>query len=148
MVQGRVFQKFADESPLTVMVRVLLESIFPADHFCRFFSKEPERMQFKESLFSTVVDLMGLVAQIQSDVQTTCQIPHGDLFVTLDSSYGKRKIIKPNVPAEWVRRSAGRFIPLVRKMGRILPYSLSGYLVRSGRHILHRSGKTLKNNSQ
>ena len=40
MMQRQLFQKFANESPLTVMVRVMLEAIFPANQFDQILPKE------------------------------------------------------------------------------------------------------------
>jgi len=131
-MQGQIFQKFANQSPLTVMVRVMLENIFPTSQFDQIFPKEEaEKLQFRESLFSSIVDLMSLVGQDQPATHTICQTTRNDLKTTLNSFYRKVKRIETNVLAEWVRQTAGHLGPVVHKMGRILPYSLSGYSVRS-----------------
>jgi hypothetical protein len=132
MMQRQIFQKFANQSPLTVMVRVMLEAIFPANQFDQLFPKEEEeKLQFRESLFSSIVDLMSLIGQDQPATHTICQTTHNDLKTALNSFYRKVKRIEPNVFAEWVRQTAGRLDPVIHKMGRVLPQSLSGYLVRS-----------------
>ena len=130
-IQSKVFLKFATESPLTVMVRVMLENIFPADQFDQLFPDEAEKLFLKESLFSAIVDLLSSVGQIQSKIHSTFQNPHNELKTALNSFYRKILRIKPSDSTEWVRKTAERLDPVIRKMGRVLPYSLSGYSVRS-----------------
>jgi hypothetical protein len=131
MMQGQIFQKFAKESPLTVMVRAILETIFPVNQFDQIFPKTADKLQFRESLFSAIVDLMDLVGQIHPKMHVISQTPHNDLKTILNAFYQKPKRIKPNVPAGWVKQTADHLDPVVHKLGRILPYSLAGYLVRS-----------------
>ena len=135
MMLGQVFQKFARESPLTVMSRVMLATIFPVNQFDQILPKAVDTLQFRESLFSTIVDLMGLVGQIHSKTHVIYHTPHNDLKMVLNAFCQNPKRIKPNVPAGWVKQTADHLDPVVHKMGRILPDSLCGYSVRTVAHI-------------
>jgi hypothetical protein len=121
MVLGQVFQKFARESPLTVMSRVMLEVIFPEAYFDTTFPRAVDKLQFRESLFSAIVDLMGLVGQVHSKMPVLRQVPRNGLKQILDTYY-KPKKLKPNVVARWVRHTADHLDTVVHKMGGGLPY--------------------------
>jgi hypothetical protein len=132
MLQRQVLQQFASESPLTVMSRVMLETIFPANRFEQLFKKkEAKRLQFRESLFQTVVGLMGLAGQIHSKTHAAHQATHNDLRSFLDSFYGEFAKANVGMPAEWVRRTADQLDPVVHRMGRIQLHSLCGYSVKT-----------------
>jgi hypothetical protein len=61
MILGEVFERFVAESPLSVMLRVLLEQSLPAQEVDALFEQQAQRQYQRELLFSTVVNLMSLV---------------------------------------------------------------------------------------
>ena len=62
MILGPVFEQFVKESPLSVMSRATIEYGLSASFLDSLFERTAERGYTKELHFSTVVDLMSLVA--------------------------------------------------------------------------------------
>lgn len=58
---GEIFEQFVEASPVTVMVRALMERIFSAEKLDALFERTAEKQYTRELLFSTVVGLMSLV---------------------------------------------------------------------------------------
>ncbi len=61
MILGHVFERFIEESPVSVMVRGLLEAILSPQRLNELFEKNTTTQYTKELLFSTVVEMMNLV---------------------------------------------------------------------------------------
>ena len=61
MILAEVFERFVSESPLTVMLRILLEQSLSADDVDELFEHHAQRQYHRDLLFSTVVSLMSLV---------------------------------------------------------------------------------------
>ncbi len=70
MILGQVFERFVlkdtashiEESPVSVMVRGLLETILSPQKLDELFEKSTKTQYTKELLFSTVVEMMNTVA--------------------------------------------------------------------------------------
>ncbi|MDF5731801.1 MAG: hypothetical protein PUP92_28290, partial [Rhizonema sp. PD38] len=54
MVLGQVFERFVEESPVSVMVRGLLETILCPEKLDELFEKSTKTQYTRELLFSTV----------------------------------------------------------------------------------------------
>ena len=61
MLLGSVFDRFVNQSPLTVMARGLLEQALVPAELDALFERTAERQYTRDLLFSTTVDLMSLV---------------------------------------------------------------------------------------
>jgi hypothetical protein len=55
-----VFERFVETTPLTVMVRALMEHIFAPDALDQLFEATAEKQYQRNLLFSSVVGLMSL----------------------------------------------------------------------------------------
>ena len=62
MILGQVFERFVEESPISVMVRGLLETVLSPQKLDELFEKSSKTQYTKELLFSTVVEMMNTVA--------------------------------------------------------------------------------------
>ena len=62
MPLSQVFERFVEESPVSVMVRGLLETILSPQKLDELFERSTETQYTKELLFSTVVEMMNEVA--------------------------------------------------------------------------------------
>jgi len=56
-----IFEQFVEASPISVMVRAIMERIFSAEKLDELFETTAERQYTRELLFSSVVGLMSLV---------------------------------------------------------------------------------------
>ena len=62
MLCGTLFDRFVTKSPVTVMLRGVLERALAPDYLDRLFAEKAERQYTRELLFSNTVDLMAAVA--------------------------------------------------------------------------------------
>ncbi len=69
MVLDGIFERFAQQSPITVMARAALEHALAPEAIDALFERTAERQYTRTLLFSSVVDLMGsVVAGVQPAV--------------------------------------------------------------------------------
>ena len=61
MILGDVFERFAQDSPLSVMARGVMENALGPTLIDELFEGVAEKQYTKRLLFSSIVDLMGLV---------------------------------------------------------------------------------------
>lgn len=109
MVLDSVFDRFVHGSPLSVMVRGTLEHALPTSDLDALFKQTAQQQYTKELLFSSLVDLMGLVVcGVQPHIQAAFRDRAEQLPVTLKSVYEKLQRVEPLVSAELVRFTAGR----------------------------------------
>ena len=59
---GPLFERFTENTPLTVMTRALLENVLRPEPLDELFERMAVQQYERELLFSTVVDTMALVA--------------------------------------------------------------------------------------
>src|SRR5262249_42614211 len=133
-----VFNRFAQKSPVTVMTRVLLENAFAPDALNELFGAHAEWQYERTLLFSSVVDLMGIVVcKIQPSIKAAYEAVEDTLPVSLAAVYDKLNGIESNVTAALVRHAAARLGPVIETMGGQLPSLLPGYRVRilDGNHL-------------
>jgi hypothetical protein len=61
MLLGQLFERFVKESPVSVMVRGLLEKALSPQVLDELFERSAKTQYTSELLFSTVVNLMSLL---------------------------------------------------------------------------------------
>ena len=61
MALGEVFQRFVDQSPVSVMVRGLIERLLDPQQLDEWFEGTVEKQYTRELLFSSVFDIMSQV---------------------------------------------------------------------------------------
>ena len=61
MIFSDVFERFIEDSPITVMVQAILENALPPATVDQLFEDYAEQQYTRALLFSGVVDLMSLV---------------------------------------------------------------------------------------
>lgn len=136
MVLSEVFDRFAKESPVCVMVRATLENVFSAERRDELFARTAVRQRSKELLFSTVADLMGLVVcRVRPSMHAAFQ--SRDVSVTIKAVYDKLKRIEPAVARAMVQDTAQRMAKIIGHMEGGLPELLPGYRVKilDGNHL-------------
>jgi IS4 transposase len=133
-----VFERFVQDSPLSVMARATLENVLPAAAVDDLFERTAQTGYTRELLFSTLVDLMGLVVcGSAKNVQAAFQRLADRIPVTLKSVYEKLQNVELPVSAALVRFAAGRCQDLVRELGGACRPPLPGYRVKilDGNHL-------------
>jgi IS4 transposase len=133
---NEIVERFTQRSPVTVMVRRTLEHALSSQWIDEVFEAQRDRQYTRELLFSSVVDLMGLVALgLRPSLHAAAQ-SDPDLSVSLAALYDKVNRTEPQVVRALVQGSAQRLLPVVRPMKKQEPWA-AGYQVRvlDGNHL-------------
>jgi IS4 transposase len=139
MLLEQIFERFVEESPVSVMVRGLLEKILSPQKLDELFERTSKNQYTKELLFSTVVEMMMLVSSgIRPSIHAAYQAQASTMSVSVTSVYNKLNGMESNLSAELVRDTAAEMEALIRHLKGHLPEWLPGYRVK----IL--DGNTLK----
>jgi hypothetical protein len=133
-----IFERFAQKSPVTVMSRALMENALSPDALNDIFAEHAEHQYERTLLFSSVVDLMGLVVcKIQPAVSAAYRAVKDTLPVSLTALYDKLNGIEGEVTAALVSHTGTRLGPVIDAMGAQHPALLPGYRVKilDGNHL-------------
>lgn len=94
-----LFDRFASESPICVMVRGLMERALTPQRLDALFEKTAERQYTRELLFSTTVDVMALVVcRVQPSVHAAYQAKKVEVGVSVHALYDKLECLEPGFP--------------------------------------------------
>jgi hypothetical protein len=138
MILSEVFERFVEESPVTVMARAALENALPPSAIDALFEDFAERQYTRALLFSDVVDLMAMVVcQVRPSINAAYKKHAEALGVTRKAVYNKINGLEPAVGAALVRHTAAAMAPVIEAMGGRREPWLPGYRVRvlDGSHL-------------
>jgi IS4 transposase len=138
MLLSQVFERFSTKSPISVMTRAAMEHALAPEELDALFDRSADRQYTRELLFSTMVDLMGLVvARAAPSVHAAYQAVADTLPVSLTAVYGKLNNMEPAVTGALVSHTAERLGKVIVAMGGEIPALLPGYRVRivDGNHL-------------
>jgi len=141
MLLGKVLERFADQAPMCVASRALMEVALAPQALDALFHQAADRQYERELLFSTCVDLMGLVvSRTHKSVNAAYQASPEEVGVSLKALYDKLAGIEPQTSAMLVRHTAQTLAPILREMGGTVPKLVPGFRVKilDGNHL----GKT------
>jgi IS4 transposase len=134
---GEVLDRFAEQSPTTVMFRAALENAVTPDLVDDVFAKNAKRQYYKELLFSAVVNLLVLVATgIRRSVNDAYRAKQAEFTVSVTAVYDKLQGVETEVSRQLVRQTALRMAEVVDRLGRRARL-LAGYRVKiiDGNHL-------------
>src|SRR3954466_15071343 len=131
MLLATVFDRFVQESPLTVMARALLEYALQPGPIDELFERTATVQYTDKLLFSTLVDMMGLIVCGFSDSPHAVYLSRREWFeVALTNVYQKLNGIELPVMQQLVRDNAARLTEVVVALGGTLPDRLPGFRVK------------------
>jgi hypothetical protein len=138
MILSAVFERFVEESPVSVMARAVLENALSPTAVDALFEDVAERQYTRALLFSDVVDLLGVVVcKIRPSINAAYKKRAEALGVTRKAVYDKINRTEPPLGAALVRHTAGALAPVLDAMGaRRAPWR-PGYRVKilDGSHL-------------
>ena len=103
MLLGEVFERFAAQSPVSVMARAAFEHALSADATDDLFERHAQRQYTRDLLFSQVVDLMALVVcRVRPSLNAAIK-KRTDLTVTRKAVYAKIGRTEPGLGTALVR---------------------------------------------
>jgi len=124
-------ERFIRRSPFTVMVRGVLENLLRPENLDAMFAEKAEGQYTRNILFSSLVDLMGLVVcKVRPSMRTAYLARKERIVGTLKSVYEKVNNVEPVVIAEMVRRCYRDGAAVIDAMQGGLPNWAPGYNVR------------------
>ncbi len=138
MLLEPVFKLFAEQVPVCVGVRGIMEWALSAEAVDGLFGRVADEQYERELLFSTCVDLMAtVVCRTHKSVNVAYQRAQPAVGVSVQALYDKLKGIEPQTSAELVRHTAQRLGPLIRRMKGTSPALVPGYRVQvlDGNHL-------------
>jgi IS4 transposase len=130
--------RFAKQAPIATMVRGLMANVLSPAELNAIFRQTAKRQHESSLLFSTVVDLLGLVvSKAQRSLHAAYQARRRELSVSLAALYEKTARVEPSVTRELVRRTGQRMREVVAALEPDQVPLLAGYEVRivDGSHL-------------
>ena len=137
MLLSGPFEKFVEASPVTVMMRGIIENLFHPERLDRLFEENAVTQYTRTLPFSTIAEVMGeVVFNVNPSVGASLQERVNSLPVSTRAFYQKLNGVEPEVAAVLVRDSVRQLAPVIRKLGLRTPL-LPGYNIRilDGNHF-------------
>jgi IS4 transposase len=138
MILGEIFERFAQDSPLSVMAQGLMENALSPLLVDQLFQDVAEKQYTKKILFSSIVDLMGLVVcRIQPAICAAYQAHAETIGASLKAVYDKIDRTEPALSAALVHATGARLAEVIEAMGGARAPLLPGYHVQilDGNHL-------------
>jgi IS4 transposase len=135
---GAIFDQFVEASPVSVMVRGIMERIFEPKALDELFERTATKQYTKELLFSTVVGLMSLVVSgIHPTVSAAYKSLEKVVGVSRPALYGKLNGMEASTSQALVRHSVDNLKPVMAQFQLETPEILPGYPIRitDGNHL-------------
>lgn len=126
-----IFESFAAASPVSVMIRGMMERVFQPERLDEIFATHAQRQYERELLFSSLVNLLSLVVcGIHPSVNAAYKARAEKMNVTRGALYQKLNGIEMGVSASLLRTTARELNELMTMMGGQQVPLLPGYAVR------------------
>lgn len=132
-----LLKRFVEQAPVAVMARLGMQRAISAEWVNEVFERHSDTQYTRELLFSTVVDLMSMVALgLRPSLHAAAQKAQ-NLPVSITALYDKVNRVEPAVVQALVRGSAERLAPVMAPLRRGVEPWLPGYRVRvvDGNHL-------------
>ena len=114
---GKVFARFVEKSPLSVMVRGTLERVLGADQLDAWFARTAHKQYTRTVVFSTVYDILSqVVFRIKPSVRAAYRDHEDKVGASLISLYNKLHGVETHTSAALVRSSAAALAPWVEQL--------------------------------
>jgi hypothetical protein len=138
MALPAVFERFVDQSPVPLMVRLVLERAFSPQVLDALFECLARQQHSRKLLFSTCIQLMAeVVTRVQPSLQAAMRNQQSVLPVGFDCVYDKIAALENDVVSAAVAVMAADLSQVVDNVGGALPSLVPGLrtLVLDGNHL-------------
>jgi len=136
---GKIFDRFVEQSPISVMFRGLLENVFSEDRLNELFDRHAQRQYPRALMFSTMVDLLSVVVVgMRKSVHAAWKARSTEIEVSIKAVYDKLAGTELVVSEAFVRETTARLQPLLKaNVRRGKKPIMSGYAARilDGNHL-------------
>ena len=138
MIFSEVFERFMEDSPVTVMTQAILENALPPSTVDQLLEDHAELQYTRKLLFSDVVDLMStVVCGIRPSINSVFKKMAPSLGVTKKAVDDKIDRVETTTSAALVRHTAAALSPVIDELKARKEPWLEGYRVRilDGNHL-------------
>jgi Transposase DDE domain len=126
-----IFDGFVKESPISVMMRGLMEVVFCPQRLDEIFEQHSKLQYTRELLFSELVNLLSLVVcGLHPSVNAAYKAKAEELTVNRSALYQKLNGVETKVSAALLGETGRELGQLIEQMGGQKPPLLPGYQVR------------------
>ncbi len=126
-----IFDRFVEKSPVTVIVRALMEVVLAEPKLDELFEQTAQTGYTKELLFSSLVQMMTqVVCSVRQSIGSVYQTMSAEIGVSKTAVYDKLNRLEPNVSQALVRYSAREMTTIIEQVGGRMPELLPGYRVK------------------
>ena len=126
-----IFDRFVEKSPVTVILRALMEVVLSESKLDELFEKTAQTGYTRELLFSTLVKMMTqVVCSVRQSIGAVYKGMADELGVSKSAVYGKLNRLEPTVSQALVRYSASEMKTIIEQVGGQLPALLPKYRVK------------------
>jgi hypothetical protein len=131
MIAEEVVERFARQSPVSVMARGTLEYVFPVGYLDELFRETAVQQREGDLLFSLVVETLSLaVTSVRKSTHAAYEAKKDQLGVSVQSLYNKLQGVETRVSRALVRRSAERLLPVLQQLSPTAKPLLPGYRIK------------------
>ncbi len=138
MILSDVFERFAQDAPLSVMAQGIMENALNPQVLDQLFEDVAQKQFTHKLLFSTIVDLMSVVVcRIRPSIHAAFQARAETVGATIDAVYDKLDGTETAVSAALVQTVAERLTPVIGAMKGARTDWLPAYRTRipDGNHL-------------
>jgi len=138
MLFNKVMDRFVKQSPVSVMFRGTLENVVTADLLDEIFANTAKRQHPGELLFSSIVDLLAMVATgTRRSVNDAYKAEKEKFTVSVTAVYDKLNGVETEVSRQLVRQTALRMGEVVKQLAPRHRALVRGYRTKiiDGNHL-------------
>jgi IS4 transposase len=138
MILSDIFERFSQDSPLSVMAQAVMENALNPQILDELFESVAQKQFTNKLLFSTTVDLMSVVVcRIRPSIHAAFQARAETVGASIDAVYDKLNGTETTVSATLVHSVAARLAAVIDAMNGARPDWLPGYRTRilDGNHL-------------
>lgn len=126
-----IFMRFAEQSPISVMARGLMERAFNPEQMDKWFDLHADKQYTRDLLFSTLFNIMSLVVSgMYKSVHAAFQSLNDEITVSIKSIYNKLNGFETSTSAEMVRYAAKQAESVIKELDGAIEPLLPGFRVK------------------
>ncbi len=126
-----IFDRFVEKSPITVIVRALMEVVLAEPKLDELFEQTAQTGYTKELLFSSLVKMMTqVVCNVRQSIGSVYKAMSEEIGVSKTAVYGKLNRLEPNVSKALVKSTATELATIIHQLEVEGPELLPGYRVK------------------
>ncbi len=113
-----IFERFVSKSPVTIMVRAMMEVVLAPEKLDRLFDTTAQTGYTRELLFSTLVNMMTqVVCSVRQSIGSVYKAMSEEIGVSKTAVYDKLNRLEPNVSKALVKSTALDLATIIEQLG-------------------------------